>query len=66
MAIWHQILRKNFTHWEALADFLELPEEARRLILDRGYEELDAKLLELGAKLERVKAVKPSQEPLLV
>lgn len=34
--------------------------------LDRGYEELDAKLLELGAKLERVKAVKPSQEPLLV
>lgn len=32
-ALWRQILRKNFTHWEALADFLEFSSEQRQKIL---------------------------------
>ncbi len=32
-ALWRQILRKNFTNWEKLADFLELSEEKRLKIL---------------------------------
>lgn len=35
LVLWRQILRKNFTDWEKLADFLELSNEQRQKILDK-------------------------------
>jgi EF-P beta-lysylation protein EpmB len=34
-ALWKQILRSNFTRWEALADFLELNPQQRKIILQK-------------------------------
>lgn len=33
---WRQVLRTNFTHWEKLADFLELNQEQRNTILPKS------------------------------
>lgn len=34
---WRQILRQNFTQWEALADFLELDADQRQIILTKSH-----------------------------
>jgi EF-P beta-lysylation protein EpmB len=33
--LWRTIMRRTFTNWETLADFLELPEDARQQILKK-------------------------------
>ncbi len=51
-AAWKLILRKNFTHWEKLADFLELTSEQRKQIIKKSHFPLNLPL-RLAEKIKK-------------
>ena len=50
--LWRQLLRKNFTNWEQLADFLQLESDQRQTILHRPEFPLNLPL-RLAEKIEK-------------
>lgn len=59
-ALWRQILRTNFVHWEKLADFLQLSKEQRTQILPKAKFSLNVPL-----RLARKMAKGDLEDPLL-